>query len=1147
MSAGTPLPTWVELVHDEDLTHFFGAATVRRGLAYQRQRAVLSIEGTGADALYAVVQGSRRYGVTVYGGVSEVSFSSFGSLVDLDSLCTCPVRVLCKHAVAALLEARDGHTEVTVEPFAALAADSRAATPPEPPKPLWESLLAPVVTASTAPAPTAYVPLGLLFEHVPAPRDRRLADVHRRRGHIQLRPVVRSAAGSWVRTGISWADLQYSYGRMQDPGQRAALAAIYLADRVRNPSYSQGPQWVFAQSLGPRLWRMLDDAADAGVEFVTGHLGGRPVRYHREPVELVLDARRDDDAALVVDARLDLPDHDDPLAGWLSAHSGDPLASVGLIGDPAHGLFLPSPGGLTLAPLAESVSPALGTLLGAGSITIPAGDVDRFLTHYYPALRQRAVLRSSDGSVELPSVEPPRLALDVTFEPGHVTTLHWSFRYAVGTRSIDAPLIPASPPRQTDLLALQPPDPPALVRDRETEEGLLESLQEVLSRAPGLLVPLPGMRRQGVVIDPVLTEWDTVGFVHRVLPALLARDDIDVAITGTPLDYSAAPETPTVTVATQDADADDPQARDWFDLSILVTVAGDDIELSTLLTAMGRGDEALLLPSGAWIALDSPELLSLRRLVEEARALHDDERTGEGLRISRFQVGLWEELVELGVVASQSARWQESVAALLTLDEVPHPPPPPSLTATLRSYQLDGYQWLSFLWDHALGGVLADDMGLGKTLQTLAMAERARVAGSLTPDAPLLVVAPTSVLSAWSREASKFTPSLRVVTIGQTQARAGVPLSSVIAGAHVIVTSYALFRIDADAYAAHSWSGLVLDEAQFVKNHQSKTYQAARRLPAPFKLAITGTPLENSLMDLWSLLSIVAPGLFPTPQVFSQLYRRPIESGAAPELLATLRRRIRPLMLRRTKSEVAADLPPKIEHVLSVPLNAAHQRHYDTHLNRERQRILGLLDEPDRNRIAILAALTKLRQLALSVHLVEPEAPPSIHSSKIEALVEQLVEVIAEGHRALVFSQFTRFLGLVRDRLAREGIDHVYLDGRTRDRGARIASFTEGQAPVFLISLKAGGSGLTLTEADYVFVLDPWWNPAVEAQAVDRTHRIGQDKTVMVYRLVSAGTIEEKVVALQEHKRDLFARVVDDAGLMSAGLTTADLRALLAP
>jgi SNF2 family DNA or RNA helicase len=564
-----------------------------------------------------------------------------------------------------------------------------------------------------------------------------------------------------------------------------------------------------------------------------------------------------------------------------------------------------------------------------------------------------------------------------------------------------------------------------------------------------------------------------------------------------------------------------------------------------LFAALAQGQEHLILDSGTWFSLDRPELQALRRLIEEARSLQDHE--SDQLRISRWHAGLWEELVSLGVVAHQSARWSDTVGALLNLDEIPRPAPPAGLRAELRDYQKEGYHWLSLLWDHRLGGVLADDMGLGKTLQTLAMAVRAAERGSLTPDAPLLIVAPTSVVSVWQHEAARFCPDLRVAAVTETQKRSGQRLQDSTAGAHLVVTSFALLRLDQEAYREQSWSGLVLDEAQFVKNHQAKTYQAARRLPAPFKLAITGTPLENSLMDLWALLSIVAPGLFPSPQRFTELYRRPIESGQAPELLHALRRRIRPLMLRRTKEQVAADLPPKVEQVLTVTLNPQHQRVYQTHLQRERQRVLGMLDDVQGNRIAILRSLTVLRQLSLDVSLVDGATAQKVRSSKIDALVEQLHELAGGGHRALVFSQFTGFLRLVRERLGSEGLQHVYLDGRTRDRPARIAEFTRGAAPVFLISLKAGGSGLTLTEADYVYVLDPWWNPATEAQAIDRTHRIGQDKTVMVYRLVAEGTIEEKVVELQQRKRDLFDRVLEADGMMGAPLTAEDIRGLLDP
>jgi SNF2 family DNA or RNA helicase len=303
--------------------------------------------------------------------------------------------------------------------------------------------------------------------------------------------------------------------------------------------------------------------------------------------------------------------------------------------------------------------------------------------------------------------------------------------------------------------------------------------------------------------------------------------------------------------------------------------------------------------------------------------------------------------------------------------------------------------------------------------------------------------------------------------------------------------------------------------------------------------------MENNLMELWSLLSITAPGLFPRPARFRDFYARPIENGRQPELLAQLRRRIRPLVLRRTKERVAADLPAKQEQVLEVDLHPRHRTIYQRHLQRERQKVLGLVDDLQRNRFTILRSLTLLRQLSLHAGLVDGEHL-DLPSSKIDALVEQLRNVIGGGHRALVFSQFTGFLGIVRQRLSADGIGHCYLDGKTTDRAAVIGQFKDEDVPVFLISLKAGGFGLNLTEADYCFLLDPWWNPATEEQAVDRTHRIGQTRNVMVYRLIARDTIEEKVMALKARKAELFSSVMDDGNAFGASLDADDIRGLFA-
>jgi SNF2 family DNA or RNA helicase len=297
-------------------------------------------------------------------------------------------------------------------------------------------------------------------------------------------------------------------------------------------------------------------------------------------------------------------------------------------------------------------------------------------------------------------------------------------------------------------------------------------------------------------------------------------------------------------------------------------------------------------------------------------------------------------------------------------------------------------------------------------------------------------------------------------------------------------------------------------------------------------------------MDLWTLLSLTAPGLFPNPDRFTEYYRRPIERGGDRAKLDQLRRRIRPLMLRRTKESVAPELPAKQEQIVDVVLQPKHLRIYQTHLQRERQKVLGLLEDVDANRFTILGSLTLLRQLSLDVALVDPEHA-GVPSAKIDLLVDDLTELVSEGHQAVVFSQFTGFLGRVRERLDAVGLPYAYLDGRTRNRDRVVQSFRDGKAPVFLVSLKAGGFGLNLTEADYCFLLDPWWNPAAEAQAVDRTHRIGQDKTVMVYRMVARDTIEEKVMALKARKAELFSAVFGEDALSGSTLTADDIRALV--
>ena len=579
--------------------------------------------------------------------------------------------------------------------------------------------------------------------------------------------------------------------------------------------------------------------------------------------------------------------------------------------------------------------------------------------------------------------------------------------------------------------------------------------------------------------------------------------------------------------------------RDWFDLGVTVSVEGRELPFAEVFVVLASGQSHLLLDDGAHFSLLDPRLQSLRQLIEEARTLQDS--PSGPLRISRYQAGLWSELAALGVVTEQAQAWRRQVGALLELDALAEHDPPRTLAAELRPYQRDGFAWLASLWELELGGILADDMGLGKTLQTLALVCHARARDRDV--GPFLVVAPTSVVSTWVDEAARFAPDLAVEAVTDTLAKSKRTVGE-LAVADVVVTTYTLLRLEADAYRAVEWAGVILDEAQYVKNYQAKTYRCVRELPAAFKLALTGTPMENNLMELWSLLSITAPGLFPDPKRFASEYARPIERGGDRERLARLRRRIKPLVKRRSKVLVATDLPAKQEQTILVDLHPRHRKLYDTYLQRERQKILGLLSDFDRNRFTILRSITLLRQLSLHPALVDPDSD-GIPCAKLGALLEQLGDVVGGGHRALVFSQFTGFLATVRDLLERETIGHCYLDGRTRQRERVLERFRSGDDPVFLISLKAGGVGLNLTEADYCFLLDPWWNPATENQAIDRTHRIGQTRPVNVYRMIARDTIEEKVAALARRKADLFHGVMDDGDLFASNLTADDIRGLL--
>jgi superfamily II DNA or RNA helicase len=456
-------------------------------------------------------------------------------------------------------------------------------------------------------------------------------------------------------------------------------------------------------------------------------------------------------------------------------------------------------------------------------------------------------------------------------------------------------------------------------------------------------------------------------------------------------------------------------------------------------------------------------------------------------------------------------------------ESLPEAPLPADLTATLRPYQRRGIDWLVFLRDAELGAILADDMGLGKTLQTLC-ALRGRT----------LVVCPRSVIHNWGDEIRRFRPGLR-------HALFHGPRRTLDPRADVTLTTYAVLRLDVELLAAEPWDVVVLDEAQAIKNPDSQVTRAAYELPASFRVALSGTPVENRLAELWSLMHFTNRGLLAGRKSFEDRFERPIAAGE-PGAAAALRAKVRPFVLRRLKRDVAPELPPRTDAVLYVELEESERNVYDAVRAATDKDVVARLAEGG-SVLAALEALLRLRQAACHSSLVPGQQAAT--SSKVERLVEALEDAVADGHKALVFSQWTSLLDLTEPHLTRAGIPFNRLDGSTRDRAGVVSEFqSEGGPPVMLVSLKAGGTGLNLTAADHVFLLDPWWNPAVEDQAKDRAHRIGQERPVFVYRLVAKDTVEEGILALQERKRGLADAALGEAD-QAGGLTRDDLLALL--
>ena len=768
--------------------------------------------------------------------------------------------------------------------------------------------------------------------------------------------------------------------------------------------------------------------------------------------------------------------------------------------------------GSVFAPVSPGLPPAYGELLRR-DIMLPPEQAAPFLATELPALRPFFEITGSAAAGEAPRMIPEAGVFSLTLEGSlnHLTVrLQRIYSKRIVTIGITSP---------SENWALPDPADPSriLCRNLDAERMALGELTRFGFTGPdstGHFV-LRGERA-------ILT------FFGEGYPALAAQWEVSLGPRFTNVSAEIERITPRVEILSS--------GEQWFDLQFdLSTGSGERFSAAEVQRMLQSGQNHVRLKSGKLAVFNSGLLDDFQSVLRDC---NPQQRQPGSYRIAKAHAGYLEAAaVGAGFTVNAAANWRQWAQSQQGKVEIT-PLPLGDLEGVLRNYQKHGTSWLNFLGSNGLGGILADDMGLGKTLQALAYLR--------SQPGPALVVCPSSLVFNWQREAEKFTPERKVLVLeGAQRARRFAEISK----ADLVITSYPLLRRDAERYRQFAFSTVILDEAQHIKNPDTQNAQAAGMLRAPRKFILTGTPVENSVRDIWSLMNFVMPGYLGDRDDFRERYELPIARQNDKETLARLAKRLRPFLLRRRKQEVAADLPQKLENVAYCELTEAQKEVYAALLQGARAQIDEATGEKNAGRaqMLMLTALLRLRQASCDLRLLDKEGAASTKaaSGKVELFNELLQEAVDGGHRVLVFSQFVSMLTLLRQELERQGVAYCYLDGQTRDRMAEVDRFQNGDAPVFLISLKAGGVGLNLTAADTVIHFDPWWNPAVEAQATDRAHRIGQKNVVTAYKLIARGTVEEKILNLQRKKREIIDATIENEEPLMEGLSMEEIRGLL--
>src|SRR5450830_1814917 len=1155
----------------QSLANSIDRATWDRGLTLYLTQKVLSLEIKPMGdywQLLAAVQGSQRwpYQVSI-----ELSFKPNGEVANWDSDCSCPVGYQCKHGVAVLLKAAQQGRRL-MDPSAALSASAPAAPTPEQVEAARQAAL---VRAAEQARHEAEAPLLRWLQE--------LNQVNRLSAQDSLDPrtplvheqylYLLSVAGAKGRTPELQMDVVVSYPKVnggwakpkalripptrgQTTFDQATEVDQELLQLVRTlPGGSSGYysyNYKAKVTLHGKLGLMaLQQAASTGRLLLDNGKGlpGAPVQWG--PPQLVRWEWREvsspgaDESAWALRARLasasaQLCLNTPPL--YLDAATG----LCGLVqadGVPAAQLSVL----LKAPPLKPSAlkTHQLALLQQLGPVPPP------------PVLEQLATLQGITPGACLHLAPVP--AQDIPAKGLLQAQLRFDYAGHLGwwaglgsTVLIDDP--------QGRLL---------LHRDTEAELDAITRLADLgLRAADHGRFGIPGESSQQSWL-----QWADAGFA--VFKAAGFEVTLDAALTNwisraDTLDVSlqAQGEPDGDSHARDDADeaddADEGVTSPWFDLSLGMEINGVRHNilpwLPTLIAQAAASplDPDTGLPTIApFIFLPNTEGQGFIRLPTDSlkpwmaallELVGDREHNfdGESLKLSRFDALRTTAALGEGAVWDGAQALRTMVKQLSGQSELPVVPVPASVQACLRPYQRQGLDWLQFLRQYALGGILADDMGLGKTLQTLVHIQVEKDAGRLQQ--PALIIAPVSLMGNWQREAARFCPDLRSLVLH------GKDRHEIADSMHehdIVLTPYSLLERDRERWLKARWHLVVLDEAQNIKNASTQAAQVASLLRARQRLCLSGTPMENHLGEIWSLFHFLMPGFLGSQKKFQDLFRTPIEKQGNPERLHQLRARVTPFMLRRTKALVASELPPKIETVMRVELTGQQADLYETIRLGMEKSVREALDTKGmaKSQITILDALLKLRQVCCDPHLVALAAAKKVSASaKLERLMEMLPEMLAEGRRILLFSQFTSMLKLIEAELQKRNIPWVKLTGQSQKRDALIEQFTSGAVPLFLISLKAGGVGLNLPQADTVIHYDPWWNPAVENQATDRAHRIGQTQSVWVVKLVAQGTIEERILGLQERKALLAESMYSGAvGRKQPLFSESDLAELLKP